>query len=99
MASDNLGFISFNIKGIQQSSKRIKVFGYLRNTSFTKWLCFLQETQSSVEDVNQWSDNFKGQIFYSHGTTSHCGVTVVFLGSKSSEVVETKNDDQVILDI
>ena len=31
MASDNLSFISYNVKGIQQSSKRIKVFEYLKN--------------------------------------------------------------------
>ena len=31
MASDNLTFISNNVTGIQQSSKRIKVFEYLKN--------------------------------------------------------------------
>ena len=65
-------------------------------------LFFLQETHSSVEDEKQWSDNFKGKIFYSHGTTNSCGVAIAFLGSKSLEVVETRNDDQgriLILDI
>ena len=33
-------------------------------------LFFLQETHSSVEDEKQWSDNFKGKIFYSHGATN-----------------------------
>ena len=64
MASDNLSFISYNVKGIQQSSKIIKVFGYVRDASFTKWLfLFLQETHSSVDDEKQWSDNFKGKVF------------------------------------
>ena len=64
MASDNLSFISYNVKGIQQSSKIIKVFGYVRDTSFTKWLfLFLQETHCSVDDEKQWSDNFKGKVF------------------------------------
>ena len=58
-------------------------------------LLFLQETHSSIEDEKQWNDNVKGKIFYSHGTTNSCGVTIiVFLGSKSLEVVETKNNDQ-----
>ena len=60
---------------------------------------FFCKRHTLVEDENQWSDNFKGQIFYSHCTTNHCSVTIIFLGSKSSEVVETKTDDQVILDI
>ena len=62
----------------------------------------MQETHSSVEDEKQWSDNFKGKIFYSHGATNSCDVAIAFLGSKSLEVVETKNDDQgriLILDI
>ena len=33
-------------------------------------LFFLQEKHSSVEDEKQLSDNFKGKIFYSYGTTN-----------------------------
>ena len=58
-------------------------------------LFFLQKTHSSIEDEKQWNDNVKGKIFYSHGTTNSCGVAIIaFLGSKSLEVVETKNNDQ-----
>ena len=94
MASDNLGFISYNVKGIQQSSNRIKVFEHLKNSSLPNSFDFLQETYSSVEDEKQWSENFKWKIFYSHGTTNSCGVGIAFLGSKSLEVAETKNDVQ-----
>ena len=94
MASDNLSFISNNVKGIQQSSKRIKVFEHLKNNSLPNGFVFLEETHSSVEDEKQWSDNFKGKMFYSHGKTNSCDVAIAFLGSKSLEVVETKNDDQ-----
>ena len=54
----------------------------------------MQETHSSVKNENQWSDDFKEEIFYSHGTANSCGVAIAFLGSKSLEVVKTKNDDQ-----
>ena len=40
MASDNLSFISYNVKGIQQSSKRIKVFEYLKNNSLPNVFVF-----------------------------------------------------------
>ena len=36
MASDNFSFVYCNVKGIQQSSKRIKVFEYLKNNSLPK---------------------------------------------------------------
>ena len=94
MASDNLGFISYNVKGIQQSSNRIKVFEHLKNSSLPNSFDFLQETHSSVEDEKQWNENFKWKIFYSHVTTNSCGVGIAFLGSKSLEVAETKNDVQ-----
>ena len=62
----------------------------------------MQETHSPVEDEKQWSDSFTGKMFYSHGTINSCGVAIAFLGSKSLDVVETKNNDQgriLILDI
>ena len=62
----------------------------------------MQEIHSSVEDEKYWSDNFTVKILYSHGTTNSYSVAIAFLGSKSLEVVETKNDDQgriLILDM
>ena len=56
--------------------------------------CFLQETHSSVKDEKQWSDSFKGKLFCCHGATNPFSVAIAFLGSKSLEVVEAKNDDQ-----
>ena len=103
MENNNLSFISCNVKGIQQSSKRIKVFEYRKsNASQNALVFFLQETHSSIEDEKQWSDSFTGKLFYSHGTTNCCNITIAFLGSKSLEVVEIKNDDQgrnLIVDI
>ena len=60
-------------------------------------MLFLKESHSFVDDGKQWSDNFKGKIFYSHGTTTNSCSVASFL-----ELVETMNDDQgriLILDI
>ena len=43
MASDNLSFISCNVKGIQQSSKRTKVFEYLKNNSLPNGFVFCKK--------------------------------------------------------
>ena len=62
----------------------------------------MQETHSSVEGKKQWSDNFKDAVIYTRDTENSCGVVIAFLGSKSLEVVETKNDNEdriLILDI
>ena len=50
MNSRNLKFISNNVKGIQKSEKRIKIFEYLKNSISPNGFIFLQETHSSVED-------------------------------------------------
>ena len=65
MPNDNIGFISCNVKGIQQSRKRIKVFEYCKNNFLPNGSVFSQETHSSIEDEKQWWDSFKGKIFYS----------------------------------
>ena len=40
MNSDNLKFISNNVKGIQKSEKRINIFDYLKNSIFPNGLIF-----------------------------------------------------------
>ena len=63
MASDNLSLISYNVKGIQQSSKRIKVFEYLKNNSLPNGFVFLQETHSSVEEKSNGVTILKEKYF------------------------------------
>ena len=69
------------------------VFEYLKNISSPNGFVFCNRHTPPLRK-KQWSDNFKGKIFYSHGTTISCGVSIAFLGSKFLEVVETRNDDQ-----
>ena len=55
MNSDNLKFISNNVKGTQKSEKRIKIFGYLKNNISPNGFIVLQETHSSVHDEKSFS--------------------------------------------
>ena len=79
MNSDNLKFISNNVKGIQKSEKRIKIFEYL---IFFFYLNFLQETHSSVDDEKRWCDELHGNLYFSHGKTNSGGVAIGYVGSK-----------------
>ena len=36
---------------------------------------------SSVEMEKQWSDDFQGQLYFSHGKTNSCGVLTGFYGN------------------
>ena len=46
---DKLSFLSNNVKGIQASEKRLKLFEYFRKLSTPAGVAFLQETLSSVD--------------------------------------------------
>ena len=39
---------------------------------------------SSEDTFNKWRDNFNGEIFFSPGTESSCGVMIGYLGNKKA---------------
>ena len=107
---NNLSFISSNLKGIQAILKRIKIFDYFKNYVTSNGFIFLQETHSSIKDEKVWSDEFEGQLFFSHDKTNSCGVAIGFVGTKALKilnirrdnlgrilVIEVKNDDSVFV--
>ena len=90
---NNLSFISNNVTRIQAISKRIKIFEYLINYVISNGFIFLQETHSSVKDEKVWSDEFEGQLFFSHGKTNSCGVAIGFVGTKALNILNIKRDN------
>ena len=64
MNSDNLKFISNNVRGIQKSEKRIKIFEYLKNSISPHGFIFLQEIHTSVDDEKRWCDELNGNLYF-----------------------------------
>lgn len=77
----NFDISSLNVRGIRDSKKRKKIFYWLKQHGSEKGIIFLQETYSSKEIESQWTDEFKGEIIFDHGTSHSRGVAVL-LGSK-----------------
>ena len=92
MNSDNLKFISDNVKGIKKSEKIIKVFEYLKNSISPNGFIFLQETHSSVDDKKRWCDELNGNLYLSHGKTNSGGVAIRYVGSKSFVLANQTTD-------
>ena len=86
MKDNVITFISNNVKGIQTSQKRIKLFKYLKSYVATNRFVFLQETHSSIRDENKWEDKFRGKLFFSHGKTNSSKVLIGCYGTKKIEV-------------
>ena len=102
MANRKLNFISNNVKGLQNSTKRIKIFEYLKNKVTSDCFIFLQETHSNKDSEKRWSDEFKGQFFFSHGKTNSCGVAIAYYGSTNISVLTTRTDSEgriILLDM
>ena len=77
----NFNFLSNNVKGLQSSKKRLKLFNFLKNKIGPKGILLLQGTHSSVETEKKWTDDFKDKICYSHGKTNSCGVLIAIYGN------------------
>ena len=74
-------FITNNIKGIQNNSKRLSVVEYFKNKLGNKGILFSQETFSTFNDENTWKNDFNVPVFYSHGTSQSWGVLITFFGN------------------
>ena len=62
----------------------------------------LQETHSNSKIEQKWKEDFKGQVFFSHGKTNSCGVLIAYLGTETFFVNKQEIDKEgciLILDV
>ena len=71
MNSNVINFISNNVKGIQTSQKRRKLFEYLKSYVASNGFVFLQETHSLISDEKKWEDESGGKLFFVTGKQIH----------------------------
>ena len=90
--NSEITFISNNVKGIQNSVKRIKLFEYLKSYVTGNGFIFLQETHSCIKDEIKLRDEFNGELFFSHGKTNSYGVAISFYRSKTMEQTNKISD-------
>ena len=84
----NLCFLSSIIRGLHSSKKHVKMFEYFKGQIVNNGIIFLQEMHSLEGTFNDWQDNFKGEVFFLHGTTSSCSVMIGYLDNKKFSVLK-----------
>ena len=89
----NVNLLTNNVKGLQSSKKRVKMFEYFKNKIVHRDILFLQEKHSSIDTEKQWNDEFKGQLYFSHGKTISCSVLIAFYANINAVVKNEFNDD------
>ena len=90
MIKKDVRIISFNVRGLGNSRKRIAVFSYLKKYKCD--LAFLQETFSSSENEIKWSQQWGGGGHYVHGTNHSRGVAILWRNGLDIEIFDKKLD-------
>ena len=60
--SNNLTFLTNNVKGLQSSNKGIKLIEYFTSKLNHNGFLFLQETHSTIKNENTWVNDFNGAV-------------------------------------
>ena len=90
-------FLSLNVRGLNDNKKRRKIFSWCKKQNTD--IVFLQETYSTAEVENIWTNEWCNQIIFSHGTNHARGVPILFkigLHFKIEKLITDHNDGRFI---
>ena len=82
--------VSLNARGIRDFYKRKSIFTWIEKQKAD--IAFLQETYSTPEVVSEWKFQYRGQMFYSHGSNHSRGVLVLISETLQFDVISLKED-------
>ena len=74
---DRTKVISLNVRGIRNTTKRRRVFRYLKQSNAD--ICLLQEVHSSAEDNALWQAEFGNKIIFANKERNAGGMAILFL--------------------
>ena len=60
------------------------------------WHChfkLVMRVCNDTKDEIKQKDEFKGELFISHGKTNSCGIAIGYTGKKSFKLLKEKNDE------
>ena len=89
-------FLSLNVKGLSDKKRR-KIFSWCKKQNTD--IAFLQETYSTAEVENMWTNEWGNQIIFSLGTNHARGVAILFkmgLDFKIEKLITDHNDGRFI---
>ena len=88
----NFNLLSLNARGLRTFDRRKSFFNWLARSSAD--ICFLQETYSTSEVENIWKKQWKGDMFFSHGTGHGKGVLILVKEQLDFQLLSIKVDSQ-----
>ena len=91
MNTPDLRIVSFNVRGLNNPQKRIAIFNLIKKKKCD--VIFFQETYSSIADEYKWSQQWGGQVCYSHGTKHSKGTAILFRKGLDVNILSKRVDD------
>ena len=88
----NFKMLSLNVRRIRSLDKRKALFNWLAKEKSD--IIFLQETYSTPEVVNIWKSQWRGDLFFSHGSEHSKGVMILFKENLDHEIKVHREDEQ-----
>ena len=73
--SVNFKMLSLNARGLRSLEKRKSLLIWLQKQNAD--IIFLQETYSTKDIENVWKCQWKGPIYFAHGSNRSCGVLIL----------------------
>ena len=77
---------------MQLSKKRLKQFEYFKSKLKSSRLLFLQETHSKINCEKKLTNEFGGDLHFSHGSFNSGGVLIAFHGNQDITVRKKLSD-------
>ena len=84
--------LTYNVKGLRQKLKRIKVFNYVKE-KLKNGFRFMQETHSVQNDILDWQNEWGSQMILNHGTSNSRGTLIAFSSDFHSKMLKNISDN------
>mgnify|MGYP005680679575 FL=1 len=84
--------LTYNVKGLRQKVKRIKVFNYVKEKLKSGFI-FMQETHSIQNDLVEWQNEWGSKMILNHGCGNSRGTLIAFSNDFDCKILQNISDD------
>ena len=90
---------TYNVKGLQQKSQRLKMFNYIKDRLKHDGFFFMQEAHSTPDIESKWKSEWEGDLFFSHGESNARGVVIGFTKNFDCKIEKVffDNDGRILI--
>ena len=85
--------LTYNVKGLRQKVKRIKVFNYVKEKLKSGFI-FMQETHSIQNDLVEWQNEWGSKMILNHGCGNSRGTLIAFSSDFDCKILKNISDDE-----